>query len=106
MAKTRCKGTGKDGQPCRRRGLDKYNGYCAAHGAPAARLDRRMPEPYKEMQDIILDCMNKVADGSLSPARCQAVCRGVNLKLDIYRLANETMDAIRREEAGQARYRT
>ncbi|MDE0338452.1 MAG: DUF5763 domain-containing protein, partial [Caldilineaceae bacterium] len=34
VAKTLCKGTRKDGTPCQGVALEKYDGYCLAHGAP------------------------------------------------------------------------
>jgi len=115
MSKTLCKGIRKDGSPCQGNGLDQYEGYCIAHGptadqahqwrslggknsATAARLDKRIPERLKDMLDILDDGMKQVIDGSLSPARYAAVCRGVKMILDVYRQADQEMDLIRAEE--------
>ena len=93
--------------------------YCIAHGLPAdqahewrsqggknsataARLDKRIPERLKGMLDILDDGMKKVMDGSLSPAGYTAVCRGVKMKLDVYRLADQDMELIRAEEVQAA----
>ncbi len=115
MTNTLCKGIRKDGSPCRGQGLDQYDGLCIAHGpapdqafewrsqggknsATAARLDKRIPERLKDMLDILDDGMQQVVEGSLSPARFTAVCRGVKMKLDVYGLADRDMDLIRAEE--------
>ena len=115
MSKTLCKSFRKDGSPCQGRGLKKYDGLCIAHGpapdqvhewrslggknsATAARLDKRIPERLKDMIDLLDDGMKQVMDGTLSPALYTAVCRGVKLKLDVYRQADQDMDFIRTEE--------
>lgn len=115
MSKKLCKGKRKDGSPCQGQWLDQYDGYCIAHGPPpdqthqwrslggknsatAARLDKRIPERLKDMLDVLDDGMKQVIDGSLSPARYAAICRGVKLKLDIYRQGDKDMDLIRTEE--------
>ncbi len=115
MSKNLCKSVRKDGSPCQGRGLKKYDGLCIAHGpapdqvhewrslggknsATAARLDKRIPERLKDMIDLLDDGMKRVMDGTLSPARYAAVCRGVKLKLDVYRQADQDMDFIRTEE--------
>ncbi len=115
MSKKLCKGIRKDGSPCRGLALKQYNGLCIAHGptpdqahqwrslggknsATAARLDKRIPERLKDMLDILDDGMKQVIDGSLSPARYAAVCRGVKMKLDVYSQADKDMDLIRAEE--------
>ena len=115
MSKKLCKGIRKDGSPCKGKALDQYDGYCIAHGptpdqafewrsqggknsATAARLDKRIPERLKGMLDILDDGMKQVIDGTLSPARYTAVCRGVKMKLDVYRLADQDMELIRAEE--------
>ncbi|MCY3707682.1 MAG: hypothetical protein OXG26_02225 [Caldilineaceae bacterium] len=111
MAKKLCKGIRKDGLPCRAYGLDKYNGYCSAHGSPlyqgggrrapggksaaAARLDRRTPEWIQEILDLHQEALKKVKEGSLSPEAYASVCRGIKLKLEIYRRAGEEMGIIR-----------
>ena len=115
MSKTLCKSVRKDGSPCQGRGLKKYDGLCIAHGpapdqvnewrslggknsATAARLDKRIPERLKDLIDLLDDGMKRVMDGSLSPARYTTVCRGVKLKLEVYRQADQDMDFIRTEE--------
>ena len=115
MSKTLCKSVRKDGSPCQGRGLKKYDGLCITHGpapdqvhqwrslggknsATAARLDKRIPERLKDMIDLLDDGMKRVMDGTLSPARYTALCRGVKLKLDVYRQADQDMDLIRTEE--------
>lgn len=111
MAKKLCKGIRKDGRPCRGHGLEKYNGYCIAHGpllypdrarrAPggkssaAARRDRETPEWIQEILDLHQEALKKAKDGSLSPEAYAAVCRGIRLKLDLYRRAGEEMGIIR-----------
>ena len=115
MSKKRCKGIRKDGSPCQGNGLDQYDGYCIAHGPPAdqahewrslggknsataARLDKRIPERFKHLRDILETGLKQVLDGSLSPARYNASCRGVKMILDLYRQADQEMDLIRTEE--------
>ncbi len=115
MSKNLCKSVRKDGSPCQGRGLKKYDGLCIAHGpapdqvhqwrslggknsATAARLDKRIPERLKDMIDLLDDGMKRLMDGTLSPARYTALCRGVKLKLDVYRQADQDMDLIRTEE--------
>ena len=48
MARTLCKGTRKDGAPCRGVALEQYDGYCLVYGAP--------PEPANQ---IGCDCLGK-----------------------------------------------
>ena len=115
MSKKLCKGIRKDGSPCKGKGLDQYDGYCIAHGptpdqahewrslggknsATAARLDKRIPERFKFLHDILETGLKQVLDGTLSPARYAAVCRGVKMILDLYRQADQEMDLIRAEE--------
>ena len=76
MSKTLCKGIRKDGSPCQGNALDKYDGFCIAHGpAPdqvhewrsqggknsstAARLDKRIPERLKNDLDMVEDAMQR-----------------------------------------------
>ena len=115
MSKKLCKGIRKDGSPCKGKALDQYNGLCIAHGptpeqayqwrsqggknsATAARLDKRLPERLKYLLDILNTGLNQVMDGTLSPARYAAICRGVKMILDLYRQADQDMDLIRAEE--------
>ncbi len=118
MSKTPCKGIKKDGSPCQGNGLDQFEGYCIAHGpadkvrqwrsrggtnsATAARIDKRIPERLKDMNVALEDGMNQLLDGTLSPAAYNAMCRGVKVRLDIYRLADEEMEHIRAEEVDTA----
>ena len=115
MSKKLCKGIRKDGSPCQGQALDQFNGLCIAHGptpeqayqwrseggknsATAARLDKRIPERFKFLHDILETGLKQVLDGTLSPARYAAVCRGVKMMLDLYRQADQEMDLIRAEE--------
>ena len=115
MSKKLCKGIRKDGSPCQGNGLDQFDGLCIAHGptpeqayqwrseggknsATAARIDKRMPERYKYLNDILETGLKQVLDGTLSPARYAAICRGVKMILDLYRQADQEMDLIRAEE--------
>jgi len=115
MSKKLCKGIRKDGSPCRGQALKQYNGYCIAHGPPAdqahqwrslggknsataVRLDKRIPERLKYLHDILETGLKQVLDGTLSPARYAAICRGVKIILELYRQADQEMDLIRTEE--------
>ena len=91
MSKTLCKSIRKDGSPCQGHGLKQFDGYCIAHGpadevrasrsrggknsSTAVRLDKRMPARLKQAIDLVHDCMNRVVEGTLSPAACNAACR-------------------------------
>ena len=115
MSKTLCKGIRKDGSPCQGNALDQFNGLCIAHGptpeqayqwrseggknsATAARLDKRIPERLKYLHNILETGLKQVLDGTLSPARYNASCRGVKMILDLYRQSDQEMDLIRAEE--------
>ena len=115
MSKKLCKGIRKDGSPCQGNGLEQYDGYCIAHGptpeqahqwrseggknsATAVRLDKRIPERLKYLHDILETGLKQVLDGTLSPARYAAVCRGVKMILELYRQADQEMELIRAEE--------
>ena len=104
VSKKLCKGIRRDGRPCRGHGLDKYNGYCSVHGplfypavlgrSPggqtsdgAARRDKRTPDWLQEITDLHREALNRLKEGSLTPEAYAAVCRGIKLKLDIYRRA-------------------
>ena len=118
MSKTFCKSIKKDGSPCQGHGLKQFDGYCIAHGpadkvrqwrsrggknsATAARLDKRIPDRLKQAIDLVHDCMNRVAEGTLSPAACNAVCRCAKTLVDLHRRADEEMDLIRTEETQAA----
>ncbi len=118
MSKTPCKGIRKDGSPCQGNGLDQFDGYCIAHApadltrewrsrggknsATAARLDKRIPERLKQAIDLVHDSMNRVLEGTISPAACNAACRSAKTLVDLYRLADEEMDLIRTEETQSA----
>jgi len=114
MSKQLCKALRKDGSPCKGHALDQYGGYCIAHGptpeqvhgwrslggknsATAVRLGKSLPEPFTEVNDVLDDCIAKVIDGSLSPNRFDAVCRGLQMKLDAYRLGDAAMKRVRTE---------
>lgn len=114
MSKSPCKGTKKDGSPCRGHGLEQFDGHCIAHApadltrewrsrggtnsSTAARNDKRIPERLKSAIHLVHDSMNRVAEGSLSPAACNAVCRSAKTLIDLHRIADEEMDIIRTEE--------
>ncbi|MDE0200577.1 MAG: hypothetical protein OXK78_20385, partial [Caldilineaceae bacterium] len=115
MSKKLCKGIRKDGSPCRGLALKQYNGLCIAHGPPAdqahqwrslggknsataVRLDKRIPERLKYLHDILETGLKQVLDGTLSPARYAAICRGVKIILELYRQSDQEMDLIRAEE--------
>ena len=118
MSKTLCKSIRKDGSPCQGHGLKQFDGYCIAHGpadkvrasrsrggknsATAARLDKRMPERLKQAIDLVHDCMNRVVEGTLSPAAGNAVCRSAKTLVDLHRRADEEMDLIHSEETQAA----
>ena len=118
MSKTLCKSIRKDGSPCQGHGLKQFDGYCIAHGpadkvrqwrsrggknsATAARLDKRMPARLKHAIDLVHDCMNRVVEGTLSPAACNAACRSAKTLVDLHRRADEEMDLIHSEETQAA----
>ena len=119
MSKTPCKGIKKDGSPCQGNGLDQFDGLCIAHGpapdqahewrslggknsATAARLDKRIPERLKQAIDLVHDSMNRVAEGTLSPAVCNAICRSAKTLVDLHRRADEEMKVIHTEETQAA----
>ena len=54
------------------------------------------------MMDMLDDGMKQVLDGTLSPAAYTAICRGVKVRIDLCRLADEEMQAIRTEETQAA----
>ncbi|MDE0141140.1 MAG: DUF5763 domain-containing protein [Caldilineaceae bacterium] len=115
VAKTLCKGTRKDGTPCRGVALEQYDGYCLAHGAPpeqahewrsaggknsatAVRRDKRMPEHLKEPIDHIVDYMRRLAEKDPTPAGLNALSRAAKTLIELRRFANEEMEIIRAEE--------
>ena len=118
MSKSPCKGTKKDGSPCRGQGLDQFDGHCIAHApadltrewrsrggknsSTAARNDKRIPERLKKVIELVEDSMNRVAEGTLTPAACNAVCRSAKTLIDLHRLADEEMEVIRTEETQTA----
>ena len=119
MARTPCKGFKKDGTPCQGHGLTQYDGYCIAHGPPAdqahqwrslggqnsstaARLDKRTPERLKTAIDLINDGIAQVAQGTMEPARLNAMSRGVGALIDLLTFGDRDMETIRREETEQA----
>ena len=115
MAKMLCKGTRKDGSPCRGVALEQYDGYCLAHGAPpeqahewraaggknsatAVRRDKRMPEHLKEPIYHIVGHMRRLAEKDPTPAGLNALSRAAKTLIELRRFANEEMDLIRAEE--------
>ena len=119
MARTPCKGIKKDGTPCQGHGLPQYDGYCIAHGPPAdqahewrslggqnsstaARLDKRTPERLKTAIDLINDGIVQVAQGTMEPARLDAMSRGTKALINLLSFGDRDMETIRREETEQA----
>ena len=114
MAKTPCKSFRRDGSPCNGQGLKQFDGYCFAHGpadkvrawrarggknsSTAARLDKRIPERLQGIIKDLAEGMNQVREGTLSPAAFNSFCRGAKTMVDLYRLADEEMETIRKEE--------
>ena len=52
--------------------------------------------------DMLEDGMNRVLEGTLSSADYTVICRGAKVRIDLYRLADEEMEAIRAEETQTA----
>ena len=119
MARTPCKGIKKDGSPCQGHGLPQYDGLCIAHGptpdqthqwrslggqnsSTAARLDKRTPERVKTAIDLINDGIVQVAQGTMDPARLNAMSRGTGALINLLTFGDRDMDTIRREENEQA----
>ena len=118
MSRTLCKSIKKNGSPCQGKGLKQFDSYCIAHGpadkvrqwrsrggknsATAARLDKRIPARLKDMMDMLDDGMKRLLDGTLTPAAYTAICRGAKVRIDLYRLADKEMKAIRTEETQAA----
>ena len=119
MSNKPCKALRKDGSPCKGHALDQYDGYCLAHGAPpeqahewrarggknsatAVRIEKRMPEQFTLILDLLVDGMKQVMDGSLTPARYDAVCRGAKATLDAYSRIEQEMKRVRAEEIDAA----
>ncbi len=116
MPKEPCKGTNKDGSPCRGQGLPRFNGYCIAHApsalvrewrirggknsSTAARADKRMPERLRRAIETLDQGLIDLREGKIMPAAFSAMCRGVRTIEDLHRLAEEEMEQIRNEEAG------
>ena len=119
MSTTRCTGIRKDGQPCQANGLEQYGGLCLAHGAPseqarewrslggknsaaAVRFAKNIPEPVKELLELLKECRQMVLDGTLSAAACNAISNNVKMALEAYRRAEEVMEKERAEEVRAA----
>ena len=114
MSKTLCKSFKLDGSPCQGQGLKQFDGYCIAHApadktrawrarggknsSTAARLDKRIPERLQGIIKDLAEGMNQVREGTLSPANFNSFCRGAKTMVDLYRLADEEMETIRKEE--------
>ncbi len=114
MSTTRCTGIRKDGQPCQANGLEQYGGLCLAHGAPpeqarewrslggknsaaAVRFANNIPEPVKELLELLKECRQMVLDGTLSAAACNAISNNVKMALEAYSRADEVMEKERVE---------
>ena len=114
MSATPCKGVKKDGAPCRGNGLDQLDGYCLAHGpteltrgwrvrggensSTAARADKRLPERYRDVINTLVQGIDDVKEGSMTPAALTAIARAVDSLLDLNRVADAEMELIRAEE--------
>ena len=119
MSKMLCKARRKDGSPCKGHALDQYGGYCIAHGptpeqvhewrarggknsATAVRIEKKMPEHYTVILDLLVEGMKMVMDGTLSPARYDAMCRGAKATLDACSRIEEEMKRVRTAEIKEA----
>ena len=69
---------------------------------PPSSLDKRIPDRLKQAINLVHDSMNRVAEGTLSPAACNAVCRCAKTLVDLHRRADEEMDLIHSEETQAA----
>ena len=114
MSATPCKGVKKDGAPCRGNGLEQLDGYCLAHGpteltrgwrvrggensSTAARADKRLPERYRDVINTLVQGIDDVKEGSMTPAALTAIARAVDSLLDLNRVADAEMELIRAEE--------
>ncbi len=119
MSTTRCTGIRKDGQPCQANGLEQYGGLCLAHGAPseqarewrslggknsaaAVRFAKNIPEPVKELLELLKECRQMVLDGTLSAANSNAISNNVKMALEAYSRADEVMEKERADEVRAA----
>ena len=114
MSATPCKGVKKDGTPCRGNGLEQLDGFCLAHGpteltrgwrvrggensSTAARADKRLPERYRDVINTLVQGIDDVKEGSMTPAALTAIARAVDSLLDLNRVADAEMELIRAEE--------
>ena len=114
MTKIACKSTNKDGTPCRGNGLPQFDGYCIGHApaevvrewrsrggknaSNAARADKRLPERLQGVIDTLTQGISDVREGKLEPAAYTAMCRGVKVLVEVYRLTDEEMEQVRIEE--------
>ena len=114
MSATPCKGVKKDGTPCRGNGLEQLDGYCLAHGpteltrgwrvrggensSTAARADKRLPERYRDVINIVVQGIDDVKEGIMTPAALTAISRAAKALLDLNRAADAEMELIRAEE--------
>ena len=114
MAKTPCKGTNLDGTPCQGNGQAALDGYCIAHApadktrawrsrggknsSTASRADKRIPERLRSAIEALEKGLLDVQEGKLKPAAYSAMCRGVKVMAELYRLADVDMEQIRKEE--------
>ena len=119
MAKTLCCGVKKDGTPCQGTALEQFGGLCIAHGpspeqarewrsrggknsAASVRFAKNIPEPVKELLALLEDCRQRVLDGTLSAAACNAISHNVKMALEAYRRADEVMEKERADEVRAA----
>ena len=119
MARTQCCGIKKDGTPCQGHALEQFGGLCIAHGpspeqahewrsrggknsAAAVRFAKNIPEPVKELLELLKECRQMVLDGTLSAAACNAISNNVKMALEAYSRAEEVMEKERAEEVRAA----
>ena len=119
MAKTFCCGIKKDGTPCQGTALEQFGGLCIAHGpspeqahewrsrggknsAAAVRFAKNIPEPVKELLELLKECRQRVLDGTLSAADSNAISNNVKMALEAYSRAEEVMEKERAEEVRAA----
>ena len=115
----RCTGIRKDGQPCQGHALEQFGGLCIAHGpspeqahewrsrggknsAAAVRFAKNIPEPVKELLELLKECRQMVLDGTLSAAACNAISNNVKMALEAYSRAEEVMEKERADEVRAA----
>lgn len=109
-----CKGLRRDGAPCQAQAHPDMDGYCIAHCSPAKlrqwrvnrgsnaataqRLDRRAPRHLQELLDLLMEGMEAVHAGHLSPSAYNAICDGVEKLLANDRISQKEKEESRAQE--------